>query len=106
METGGIIRRAEMRLVTHLLQVSVGCAEEADRVLLGRGHGDRREQSVAVRERRRTVDGHGAGDLEPDLAEVVDVSRRLRRENTQIKINSKDSEMERARETEKKVDAS
>lgn len=58
--------------------MSLGSAQKADRVLLGSGNGDRREQGTAVRQRWRAVDGHDAGDLESDLAKVVNVPRRLK----------------------------
>ncbi len=58
--------------------MSVGCAEEGDCVLFRAGNGDGSQQSVAVCQRWRTVDWHDAGDFQSDLAEIVDVARRLK----------------------------
>lgn len=63
---------------TYLLQMSVGCAEEGDCVLFRAGNGDGSQQSVAVCQRWRAVDWHDAGDFQSDLAEIVDVARRLK----------------------------
>ena len=63
----------------YLFQVSIRCAEEADGVLLRRGDGHRSEERVAVGERWRTVDGHDAGDLQSDLAEIVNIARGLQK---------------------------
>ncbi len=54
-----------------------GGAEEGDRVLLGGGDGDRREQGRRVRGRRDAVDRHDARNLQAHVAKVVDVARRL-----------------------------
>jgi hypothetical protein len=63
---------------TYLLQMSIGCAEEGDCVLFRAGNGDGSQQSVAVCQRWRAVDWHDAGDFQSDLAEIVDVARRLK----------------------------
>ena len=71
---------------TNLFEVSVRSTEEGQRVLFGCGQSQRREQHIAVTDRRNAVDGHPAGDLQPHLAEVVDVARRLSSTKAQTNI--------------------
>lgn len=64
-----------------LFEMSVGGAEEGDGVLLGGGQRQGSEEDIRVTQRRHAVDGHPPGDLQPHLAKVVDVPRRLLQSN-------------------------
>ncbi len=65
--------------------MSIRCAEEGDRVLFRSGNGDGSQQSVAVCQRWRTVDWHNAGDFQTNLAEIVNIARSLKGNETKQK---------------------